>query len=99
VRGVVKFAELVKKRNLFGKFEFGSSSDQANVMHVYHAYRQTNMSLNYSLPKKTGRTSKHKADIQSKKGYMFDRQRANSATEDGKSRSWLTGQYAIIFSL
>jgi hypothetical protein len=34
-----------------------------------------------------------------KKMVMFDRQRANSATEDGKSRSWLTGQYAIIFSL
>ena len=53
--------------------------------------------------KKTDHTSEYKADLQSarksKEKGMFDRQRANSATEDGKSRSWLTGQYAIIFTL
>jgi hypothetical protein len=44
-------------------------------------------------------SKKKKKKANQKELVMFDRQRANSATEDGKSRSWLTGQYAIIYTL
>ena len=81
-------------------------------MHMYYAYRQTKTYRpNYKERTELLTPLQYKAEYcscspipQKKKGnqkklVMFDRQRANSATEDGKSRSWLTGQYAIIYTL